>query len=123
MPWRPQPLISLPSFPSSPTSSRGEILQMKDVHCATQPTGCTNAWTIYLKTASLMAKGCRVSDVLAQGKVWNELAYAFECNFGLAFQVRARVMLALFPFWFISLFCHIRFVLCISLSFILTLLV
>jgi hexaprenyl-diphosphate synthase len=44
----------------------------------------------YLKTASLMAKGCRASAILGgctQGEVWKELAYAFGRNFGLAFQV------------------------------------
>ncbi|KAJ6523582.1 terpenoid synthase [Mycena capillaripes] len=73
----------------------GEILQMKDVHRATKPTGGSDAWTIYLKktylkTASLMAKGCRASVILggcAQGEVWKELAYAFGRNFGLAFQL------------------------------------
>ncbi|KAJ7939974.1 isoprenoid synthase domain-containing protein, partial [Mycena leptocephala] len=58
----------------------GEILQTKDVHRATKPTGGSNVWTIYLKTASPMAKGCRASVILAQGEVWKELV-------GLAFQV------------------------------------
>ncbi|KAF8204299.1 terpenoid synthase [Mycena galopus ATCC 62051] len=73
----------------------GEILQMKDVHRAVPPTDGGDAWNVYLKktylkTASLMAKGCRASVVLggcAQGEVWKELAYAFGRNFGLAFQL------------------------------------
>ncbi|KAJ6474608.1 terpenoid synthase [Mycena vitilis] len=73
----------------------GEILQMKDVHRATKPSGGSDAWAVYLKktylkTASLMAKGCRASVVLggcAQGELWKELAYAFGRNFGLAFQL------------------------------------
>ncbi|KAF7347469.1 hypothetical protein MVEN_01502900 [Mycena venus] len=73
----------------------GEILQMKDVHRATAPAGGSDAWNVYLKktylkTASLMAKGCRASVILggcAQGEVWKELAYAFGRNFGLAFQL------------------------------------
>ncbi|KAJ7939132.1 isoprenoid synthase domain-containing protein [Mycena leptocephala] len=51
----------------------GEILQTKDVHRATKPTGGSN-------TASPMAKGCRASVILAQGEVWKELV-------GLAFQI------------------------------------
>jgi hexaprenyl-diphosphate synthase len=73
----------------------GEILQMKDVHRAVVPAAGGDAWNVYLKktylkTASLMAKGCRASVILggcAQGEVWKELAYAFGRNFGLAFQV------------------------------------
>ncbi|KAJ7750187.1 terpenoid synthase [Mycena metata] len=79
----------------------GEILQMKDVHTPglgvvrTAPGGGDDAWRVYLKktylkTASLMAKGCRASVILggcAQGEVWKELAYAFGRNFGLAFQL------------------------------------
>ncbi|KAK7063875.1 isoprenoid synthase domain-containing protein [Favolaschia claudopus] len=73
----------------------GEILQMKDVHRAEVPKTGGDAWNIYLKktylkTASLMAKGCRASVILggcAQGEVWKELAYAFGRNFGLAFQL------------------------------------
>nr|GAT59770.1 predicted protein [Mycena chlorophos] len=71
----------------------GEILQMKDV--VATPTVNTEAWSVYLKktylkTASLMAKGCRASVILggcAQGEVWKEVAYAFGRNFGLAFQL------------------------------------
>ncbi|KAJ7150337.1 terpenoid synthase [Mycena filopes] len=79
----------------------GEILQMKDVHTPglglvrAAPTGGDDAWRVYLKktylkTASLMAKGCRASVILGgctQGEVWKELAYAFGRNFGLAFQL------------------------------------
>jgi hexaprenyl-diphosphate synthase len=75
----------------------GEILQMKDVHGGRgiKPSGGADAWAVYLKktylkTASLMAKGCRASAILGgctQGEVWKELAYAFGRNFGLAFQV------------------------------------
>ncbi|KAJ7922840.1 terpenoid synthase [Mycena leptocephala] len=75
----------------------GEILQMKDVHGGRgiKPSGGADAWAVYLKktylkTASLMAKGCRASAILGgctQGEVWKELAYAFGRNFGLAFQL------------------------------------
>ncbi|KAJ7606794.1 isoprenoid synthase domain-containing protein [Roridomyces roridus] len=79
----------------------GEILQMKDVFTpelglvAATPAVCSDAWSVYLKktylkTASLMAKGCRASVILgggAQGEVWKEAAYAFGRNFGLAFQL------------------------------------
>ncbi|KAJ7204471.1 terpenoid synthase [Mycena pura] len=78
----------------------GEILQMKDVYTpelglVATPTASKEAWSVYLKktylkTASLMAKGCRASVILggcAQGEVWKELAYAFGRNFGLAFQL------------------------------------
>lgn len=79
----------------------GEILQMKDVYTpelglVATPMASKEAWAVYLKktylkTASLMAKGCRASVILggcAEGEVWKELAYAFGRNFGLAFQVR-----------------------------------
>ncbi|KAJ6520251.1 terpenoid synthase [Mycena sanguinolenta] len=83
----------------------GEILQMRDVKGMQGGTGewvgevgvggGKEAWNVYLKktylkTASLMAKGCRASVVLGgcqQGEVWKELAYAFGRNFGLAFQL------------------------------------
>ncbi|KAJ7109779.1 isoprenoid synthase domain-containing protein [Mycena epipterygia] len=78
----------------------GEILQMKDVYTpalglVATPTASAEAWRVYLKktylkTASLMAKGCRASVILgggAQGEVWKEAAYAFGRNFGLAFQL------------------------------------
>ncbi|KAJ7620780.1 isoprenoid synthase domain-containing protein [Mycena rosella] len=78
----------------------GEILQMKDVYTPelgliATPTASKEAWSVYLKktylkTASLMAKGCRASVILggcSQGEVWKEVAYAFGRNFGLAFQL------------------------------------
>ncbi|KAF7307278.1 hypothetical protein MIND_00521700 [Mycena indigotica] len=78
----------------------GEILQMKEVYTpelglVATPTASGEAWSVYLKktylkTASLMAKGCRASVILggcAQGEVWKEVAYAFGRNFGLAFQL------------------------------------
>ncbi|KAF7337610.1 hypothetical protein MSAN_02234300 [Mycena sanguinolenta] len=87
----------------------GEILQMRDMKTVQGVTtqewvgeagaavrgGGKEAWNVYLKktylkTASLMAKGCRASVVLGgckQGEVWKELAYAFGRNFGLAFQL------------------------------------
>ncbi|KAJ7269304.1 isoprenoid synthase domain-containing protein [Mycena haematopus] len=74
----------------------GEVLQMRDVKTRSAGgAGGSEAWNVYLKktylkTASLMAKGCRASVVLggcAQGEVWKELAYAFGRNFGLAFQL------------------------------------
>ncbi|KAJ7070624.1 terpenoid synthase [Mycena amicta] len=78
----------------------GEILQMKEVYTpelglVATPTASAEAWSVYLKktylkTASLMAKGCRASVILggcAQGEVWKEVAYAFGRNFGLAFQL------------------------------------
>ncbi|KAJ7755062.1 terpenoid synthase [Mycena maculata] len=78
----------------------GEILQMKDVYTpglglVATPAASRDAWSVYLKktylkTASLMAKGCRASVILgggAQGEVWKEAAYAFGRNFGLAFQL------------------------------------
>ncbi|KAJ7508672.1 terpenoid synthase [Mycena galericulata] len=78
----------------------GEILQMKDVYTPglgliATPAASRDAWSVYLKktylkTASLMAKGCRASVILgggAQGEVWKEAAYAFGRNFGLAFQL------------------------------------
>ncbi|KAJ7831761.1 isoprenoid synthase domain-containing protein, partial [Mycena olivaceomarginata] len=46
----------------------GEIFQMKDIYCTTKPTGGSNVWTIYLKTTSLMAKGCHASVILTQGE-------------------------------------------------------
>ncbi|KAF7303009.1 hypothetical protein MKEN_01263800 [Mycena kentingensis (nom. inval.)] len=78
----------------------GEILQMKEVYTpelglVATPSASGEAWRVYLKktylkTASLMAKGCRASVILGgcrQGEIWKEVAYAFGRNFGLAFQL------------------------------------
>lgn len=83
----------------------GEILQLKAMHgeelgltgtssAASTAVGQDN-WNIYLqktymKTASLMAKGCRAAVVLGgcrEGEVWKEIAYAYGRNLGIAFQV------------------------------------
>ncbi|KAI0815346.1 terpenoid synthase [Irpex lacteus] len=83
----------------------GEILQLKAMHgeelgltgtssAASTAVGQDN-WNIYLqktymKTASLMAKGCRAAVVLGgcrEGEVWKEIAYAYGRNLGIAFQL------------------------------------
>jgi len=54
-----------------------------------------DSWNVYLKkaylkTASLMAKGARAAVILGgarEGEVWKEVAYAYSCNLGIAFQV------------------------------------
>lgn len=80
----------------------GEILQLKAVHGedlgitgSPSPSVGQDNWNIYmqktyLKTASLMAKGCRAAVVLGgckEGEVWKEMAYAYGRNLGIAFQV------------------------------------
>jgi len=86
----------------------GEVLQMKEailgrqdgetaVGRVTRDTWNTYMHKTYLKTASLMAKGCRASVVLGgvrDGEIWKEVAYAYGRNIGLAFQVRPFVLFA-----------------------------
>jgi hexaprenyl-diphosphate synthase len=84
----------------------GEILQMKemktreggvdeDVMGMAEGQRTRDAWRIYLqktylKTASLMAKGARAAVTLGgckEGDIWQEIAYAYGRNMGIAFQV------------------------------------
>ncbi|KAH7105173.1 terpenoid synthase, partial [Auriculariales sp. MPI-PUGE-AT-0066] len=75
----------------------GEVLQLKDAIMGNGngPAVTRETWNMYmhktyLKTASLMAKGCRASVVLGgarDGDICKEVAYAYGRNIGLAFQL------------------------------------
>jgi len=89
---------------------KGEILQMNKVaQQSAELVGASyvggDSWNVYLKkaylkTASLMAKGARAAVVLGgarEGEVWKEVAYAYGCNLGIAFQVRRIASASICP--------------------------
>ncbi|KAF8899148.1 isoprenoid synthase domain-containing protein [Infundibulicybe gibba] len=76
----------------------GEILQMADVpslNSTSGPATLKEGWDVYLrhvylKTASLLAKGARSGAILGgcvEGDIWQEIAYAYGRNLGIAHQL------------------------------------
>ena len=89
----------------------GELVQMKEVKIT---KGCEageyhdqesrkEAWSVYLrktymKTASLIAKSATAAAVLGgcqEGDIWQEIAYAYGRNLGMAFQVCSLIILCI----------------------------
>jgi hexaprenyl-diphosphate synthase len=86
----------------------GELLQMQDMDLGKgneterqQQELKKNAWSVYLqktylKTASLIAKSAMAAALLGgcqESDIWQEIAYTYGRNFGMAFQV----LLCIFP--------------------------
>lgn len=79
----------------------GQFLQMDQIKTTSSrvhplPDSLSDAWDryskrLYLKTASLMAKGARSAVILGgcrEGDVLRDVAYEYGRNLGIAFQVR-----------------------------------
>ena len=88
----------------------GEILQMnKVVQQSAELVGASyvggDSWNVYLKKAylkmaSLTVKGARAAVILGgarEGEVWKEVAYAYGCNLGIAFQVHRIASASICP--------------------------